>query len=353
MKTIRDFSARNKRILVRCDFNVPFDGQGQILDDFRIRATLPTIEYLAGQGAKIILLSHLGDPEGKRVENLSLSPIAMRLVELLGREVVFAPDCIGNAAEQAITRMQQGDIVLLENVRFYRGEEQNDAQFARLLGGLGDIFVQDAFGACHRAHASIVGIPKLVPAFAGLLLEKELRALDGLQENTKSPFVVIVGGKKAETKAKMIDRFSRIADWILVGHLIEKELQSGAMQVSHQEKLIFPIDGIEKDGAMLDIGSKTVEIFSEKIAQARTILWNGPLGFIEQEPYWKGSMAIAYAICNSGAFSVVGGGETVEFINRLGIAESISHVSTGGGAMLAYLSGEKLPGLEALGGQEK
>jgi phosphoglycerate kinase len=184
-------------------------------------------------------------------------------------------------------------------------------------------------------------------------LEKELRALDGLQENTKSPFVVIVGGKKAETKAKMIDRFSRIADWILVGHLIGKELQSGAMQVSHQEKLIFPIDGIEKGGAMLDIGPKTVEIFSEKIAQARTILWNGPLGFIEQEPYWKGSMAIAYAICNSGAFSVVGGGETVEFINRLGIAGSISHVSTGGGAMLAYLSGEKLPGLEALRGQEK
>jgi len=348
MKYIVDFDAKNKRVLVRCDFNVPLDGQGNILDDFRIRSTIPTIEYLLNKKAKIILMSHLGNPEGIKIENLSLSPVAVRLVELLGREVMLVPDCISNMVEKMVNEMQTGDIVLLENLRFHKGEEENNPEFAKSLAKLGDIFVQDAFGACHRLHASIVGIPKLLPAFAGLLLEKELLAFDTLLKNPKKPFIVIVGGKKVETKAEMIDRFSEIADWILLGHLIANELKSKEINISFPEKLIFPVDGIKKNGEILDIGPKTIKIFSEKILKARTILWNGPLGFVEKEPYDKGSAVIARAIISSGAFSVVGGGETVEFINRLGLAEKFSHVSTGGGAMLAYLSGEKLPGLEAL-----
>lgn len=350
MKSLRNLDAKgSKRVLVRCDFNVPLDEKGNILDDFRIRASLPTIEYLLDQEAKIILMSHLGDPGGIIQENLRLSPIGIRLVELLGREVEEAPDCIGSETEKMIQKMKRKDIILLENLRFYKGEEENDIEFARLLAKLGDVFVQDAFGACHRSHASVVGLPRFLPAFAGLLLEKEIAALDRVEKNPSKPLVVIIGGKKIETKAKMIQKFAELADWVLVGNLIAKEVKDKNIEILRPEKVIFAKDAIFDAGQALDIGPGTIELFSEKISQARTIFWNGPLGKIEEPKFVKGTQSIAASIIKSGSFSVVGGGETVEFINRLGLLDKFSHVSTGGGAMLAYLSGEELPGLKALG----
>lgn len=349
MQTIRDVTTQNRRALVRCDLNVPLDEHGNILDDFRIRAVLPTIEYLAGQNAKVILISHLDDPKG-RDESLSLSPVAIRLAELLGLEVRLAPDCIGDEIQKIVGEMQGGDVSLLENLRFHDGEKKNDPEFARSLAVLGDIFVQDAFGACHRAHASIVGVPKLLPSYAGLLLEKEITALDRLLENVKQPFVVVVGGKKVETKVGMIERFVRDADHVLVGHLVAQAMRAQKI-AGGAKNIAAPQDGVERNGKILDIGPRTRELFAEKLRGAKTILWNGPLGFIEDEQFAQGTMAVANAIMESGAFSVVGGGETVEFINRHGLADKFSHVSTGGGAMLAYLSGETLPGLDALHGK--
>lgn len=339
---------RGKRVLIRCDFNVPLDVRGNILDDFRLRATLPTIEYLAEQKAKVILMSHLGDPGGKRVKELSLSPIAIRLVELLGREVNFAPDCVGEVVELAIGEMQPGTIILLENLRFHEGEEENDSEFAESLAKLGNIFVQDAFGACHRRHASIVSLPGLLPSYAGLLLEKEITALNRLIKNIERPLVVVIGGKKVETKAGMIERFVNDADYVLVGHLIAQEMQERKLPFVRAKNIIFPQDEIERDGKILDIGPRTAKLFAKILRNSKTVLWNGPLGMIEEEEFSQGTLAVAKAVIESGAFSVVGGGETMEFINRHGLADKFSHVSTGGGAMLAYLAGEKLPGLEAL-----
>lgn len=347
-RTVREIYGEGKRVLVRCDFNVPLDEEGNILDDFRIRSTVPTIEFLLRKHASIVLLSHLGDPGGKIHEHLRLTPVAIRLVELLGREVEKAPDCVGKEIEDMVRNMKAGDIILLENLRFHKGEEENDSDFAEALSRLGEIYVNDAFGVCHRSHASVVGLPKLLPAYAGLLLEKEIRMLDGALENPARPFAAIIGGKKVETKAKMIQRFAEFADWVFIGNLIAKEINERGIEILHPSKVFFPPDGIEENGSALDIGPKTIRLFSEKILQAKTILWSGPLGKIEEERFQKGTKAIADAIVKSGAFSVAGGGETVEFINKIGLIDKFSHASTGGGAMLAYVSGEKLPGLEAL-----
>lgn len=303
MKFLRDFDFKNKKVLVRCDFNVPLSKKGEILDDFKIKQTLPTIEYLIKAGAEVILMSHLAG-------GANLKPVEERLAELLGRQVT-----------------------LLENLRFNKGEEKNDDNFARELVKLGDIYINDAFAVCHREHASIVGVPKYLPSGAGLLLEKEIKTLKQLMENPQKPLVAIIGGAKAETKVKIVEKLLKVADFVLVGGLLNKEIKG---------KIIGAGEG-------LDIPEADLKIFKGKIAEAKTIFWNGPLGRIEEEQFSKGTKEIAEAIIKSGAFSIVGGGETVEFINKLGSIDKFSYVSTGGGAMMAFLAGEKLPGLKALG----
>jgi len=322
MKTFKDFDVRGKRVLVRADFNVPLSEQGEILDDFRIRETLPTIKYLLKREAKVILMSHLGDPGGKFVKELQLNPVAERLTELLGQNVE-----------------------LLENLRFNPGEESNDENFAKELAQKGDIYINDAFGACHREHASIVGVPKFLPSGAGFLLEREVASLTKLKTNPEKPLVAIIGGAKVETKVRVINKISEKAKFVLISGLIGKGVVGQKITLKYPDKIVFPVD---ETGGGKDIGPETIRLFKEKIAQAKTIFWNGPLGKIEEEEFTKGTAEIAQAIAQSKAFSVVGGGETVEFITKLGLVEKFSHVSSGGGAMLTFLSGDKLPGLEAL-----
>lgn len=317
METLKDFDFKNKRVLVRCDFNVPLSEKGEILCDFKIKQTLPTIEYLINAGAEIILMSHLAG-------GASLKPVGERLAELLGR------------------RMN-----LLENLRFNKGEEENNDNFARELAKLGDIFINDAFAECHRAYASIVGVPKYLPSGAGLLLEKEIKTLKQLVENPKKPLIAIIGGAKVETKAKLIEKLSQTADFVLIGGLLNKEITPtlkgrGSDRSVGEGKIIGAGEG-------LDIPTADLDVFKEKIVLAKTVFWNGPLGKIEEEQFSKGTKELAEAIIKSGAFSVVGGGETVEFINRIGLIDKFSYVSTGGGAMMSFLAGEKLPGLKALG----
>jgi len=322
VKTLKDFDFKNKRVLVRVDFNVPLSKQGEILDDFRIKETLPTIKYLIEKDARVILMSHLGNPGGKFVKELKLEPVSKRLAELLGQK-----------------------IELLENLRFNPGEESNDENFAKELAKKGDIYINDAFGACHRAHASIVGVPKFLPSGAGFLLEKEVECLTRLSTNPEKPLVAVIGGAKVETKVAVIDKISEKADFILVSGLIGKGVIGQKIALKHPEKIVFPVD---ETGGGKDVGPKTIKLFKEKISQAKTIFWNGPLGKIEEEAFAIGTKEIAEAIAESNAFTVVGGGETVEFITKLGLMGKFGHVSSGGGAMLAFLSGEKLPGLEAL-----
>ena len=322
MKTFKDFDVRGKRVLVRADFNVPLSEQGEILDDFRIRETLPTIKYLLKREAKVILMSHLGDPGGKFVKELQLNPVAERLTELLGQNVE-----------------------LLENLRFNPGEESNDENFAKELAQKGDIYINDAFGACHREHASIVGVPKFLPSGAGFLLEREVASLTKLKTNPEKPLVAIIGGAKVETKVRVINKISEKAKFVLISGLIGKGVVGQKITLKYPDKIVFPVD---ETGGGKDIGPETIRLFKEKISQAKTIFWNGPLGKIEEEEFTKGTAEIAQAIAQSKAFSVVGGGETVEFITKLSLVGKFSHVSSGGGAMLTFLSGDKLPGLEAL-----
>jgi len=345
MKTINDFDLSEKKVLVRCDFNVPFDGQGNILDDFKIKETIPTIKYLIEKEAKIILMSHLGDPEGKIKEELRLEPIRKKLIQLLGSEVIMAPDCVGKAVEKMVSGMKSKDVLLLENLRFHKEEEENGEVFSKNLAKLANIYINDAFGTCHREHASIFGVAKFLPAGAGLLLEKEITTLNKMMESPAKPMIAIIGGKKVETKAKFINKISEIADFILISGLIKKEIEEKGTILSHVEKIIKPID--EREGGK-DIGPKTIEIFREKIQAAKTVFWNGPFGKIEEEEFAEGTKAIANAIIESKAFSVVGGGETAEFLSKLNLVSKFNHVSTGGGAMLSFLAGEQLPGIEAL-----
>jgi len=344
MKSIREFKVGGKRVLVRCDFNVPLDEERRILDDFRIKQTIPTIEYLIEKGAKIILMSHLGRPKGKIVEELRLTPIQDRLMEYLDLSVVKAPDCIGKDIEDWTHQMQPGEVLLLENLRFHPEEEENDENFAITLSKLGDLYINDAFGASHRAHASIVGIPRYLSSAAGFLLEKEVNCLTKLITKPKKPLVTIIGGKKVETKVKLIDKISEVADCVLIGGLIKKEIKEKNIQLKYPQKIVEPVGEV----AGKDLDPKTIEIFKERIAQAKTIFWNGPVGEIEKEEFSLGTKALAQAIAKSSAFTIAGGGETVEFINRIGLSEKFNHLSTGGGAMLEFLSGEVLPGLQAL-----
>lgn len=345
MKTLRDFDLKNKRVLVRCDFNVPLDGQGNISDDFRIKKTVPTISYLIENGAKVILMSHLGRPEGRVEEALRLTPVQDKLTEYLDVSVAKAPDCVGEEIEKWTREMQPGEILLLENLRFHKEEEENDDIFARKLASLGDIYINDAFGVSHRSHASVVGVAQYLPSGAGLLLEKEIKTLSGLIDAPEKPLVAVIGGAKVETKVGLVNKISGTADCVLVGGLIIKSIKGEKIHLAHPEKIVEPIDEI---GGGKDIGPETVELFREKISQAKTVFFNGALGQIESEEFSGGTEEILRAISESQAFSVVGGGDMMFLIARLGLSEKFNHISTGGGAMLALLSGQKLPGLEAL-----
>jgi len=344
MKTLKDFNFFNKRVLVRCDFNVPIDEKGKILDDFRIKQALPTIKYLIEQRAKIILMSHLGDPAGKIVPELKLSAIGQRLSDLLEVSIGVADDCIGPEIESEVNNLKPGNILLLENLRFYKEELNNGHDFAKKLSFLGEIYVNDAFGVCHRENASVSLLPTLLPSCVGLLLEKEIKALGAVLNNPEKPMIAIIGGKKVETKAKFIENISNVADYVIVSGLIAKEIAEKNIKFQYPEKIVIPTGQLDAS----DINDESIKMFCEKIMLAKTVLWNGPFGKFEDKEYAKGSLAIANAIIDSGAFSVVGGGETVEFISKQGIIDKFSHTSTGGGAMLAYLAGDKLPGIEAL-----
>ncbi len=289
-------------------------------------------------------MSHLGRPEGKVVEELRLTPIQDRLMEYLGLSIVKADDCIGSKIEKWTKEMEPGEVLILENLRFHEEEEKNDEGFARELSKLGDIYINDAFGASHRNHTSIVGIPKYLPSGAGILLEKEINTLTNLIKNPKKPLIAIMGGAKVEEKAALINKISEIADFVLIGGLIRKEIKGKNIKLKYPQKIVEPIDEIEGK----DVGPKTVELFKEKISAAETIFFNGVLGMIEKEEFSRGTEEILKTIAKGKSFSVIGGGDMTQVINKLGLADKFTHISTGGGAMLEFLSGEKLPGIEAL-----
>ena len=348
MKTLEDLPIQEgSRVLVRLDVNVPIT-DGIIHDDFRIAESVPTIRYLAQKKAKCVVVGHLGRPDGKAQKEFSLQPIAKRLGELLGKGVRFIEEPIGETLHKHIEQMKPGEVILLENIRFYPGEEQNDETFAKQLAQLADFYVNDAFGACHRAHASIAGVAKHLPSAAGLLLQKEVEVLAQIRERPEKPMIVIVGGTKVETKASFLAHISKNADAILLGNLISREAKEKGLQVAPSAEIVYAEDSIPGNGEEFDIGPQTLELFLSKLKGSRTVFWAGPLGKIEEEQYEKGSLAIANAILQSGAYAVAGGGDLAAFLNKHNLREKFAHVSTGGGAMLAFLAGEELPGLKAL-----
>jgi len=379
-KTVQDINVKNKRVLVRVDFNLSLDDDGKIADDFRIKEALPTIEYLLKKGAKVILMSHLGDPEGKFVKKLKMDVIQNRLLEYLDYSIVKAKDCIGKEIEDWTYEMQPGEILLLENLRFHPEEEANDIKFAKSLAKLGDIYVNEAFGVSHRKHASIVGVPKFLPSAAGFCLQKEAEELSGVLFKPKRPLVVIIGGAKVSTKIKVIEKFLEKADKLLLGgalvntvfaakglslgksfieknvfEIVEKlNLENPKIQLpndftcQNSEISARGINAVKENESVFDIGPQSVELFLRSIREAKTIVWNGPVGLVEKKPFERSSEAIAKGIAESSAYSIVGGGDTVVFIRKLGLEEKFNYVSTGGGAMLDYLVHETLPGIEAL-----
>ncbi|MFA0731836.1 MAG: hypothetical protein LKKZDAJK_001956 [Candidatus Fervidibacter sp.] len=390
LRTIRDVDVQGKRVLVRVDFNVPIEN-GKVLDDWRLRATLPTIRYLAERGAKVILLSHLGRPKGKRDEQFSLRPVAQRLSELLGQPVQFADDCVGEVAEQGVARLRAGEVLLLENLRFHAGEEANDEAFAQQLARLGDVFVNDAFGAAHRAHASVHAITKFLPSYAGLLMEREVTHLSRLLEAPEKPFVAVLGGAKVSDKIGVIRNLLTKVDALLIGgamaftflkaqgyetgkSLVEADKLDLANALLREGKekgveLVLPVDvvvaesdaedaatqvvpatAIPADKAGYDIGPETANLFAERIRTAKTVFWNGPMGRFERTPFKAGTKAVAEALAQCSGTTVVGGGETAAAAFEFGIAEKVTHVSTGGGAALELLEGRELPGVVALKG---
>jgi phosphoglycerate kinase len=389
-QTIDDVVLRDKRVIIRADFNVPLDDSHQITDDTRIRSTLPTINRAVDDGAKVILCSHLGRPNGTFDLKYSLAPVAKRLGRLMGKDILFAPDCIGPAAEGLVAKMKPGDVLLLENLRFHQGEEENDDDFSKALAALGDVYINDAFGAAHRTHASIVGITKFIPASAaGFLLKKEIEYLEGAVENPVRPFVAILGGAKVSGKIGVIENLGKRVDKVIIGggmaftflkakgleignSLVENDMLDFAKGIedhalsrgvkfylpvdcvvaaSHEpgaESKIVPVQEIPKGWYALDIGPASVKLFNEAVQNAKTILWNGPMGVFEIDAYARGTLAMAHAIADAYALTIVGGGETAMAVHRAGESENMSFISTGGGAALELLEGKQLPGLTAL-----
>jgi len=384
-KTVRDVDVQGKRVLMRVDFNVPLQ-DGAITDDTRIQAALPTIEYLLDHGAALILMSHLGRPKGKVVPELSLKPVAARLGELLDQEVQMAPDCVGDEVEAMAEALQPGDVLLLENTRYHAGEEKNDPAMAERLARLGDLFVNDAFGAAHRAHASTEGVTHHLPSVAGLLMEKEIEFLGKAVESPEHPYVAIIGGAKISDKIGVIRNLLVQVDALLIGggmantflaakgyemgdSLVEEDSIDVAKELmgEGEGKLVLPVDAVIADAfsadanrkvvgvdaiepgwRMLDIGPKTVALFVGRLEGAKMVVWNGPMGVFEFEPFAAGTLAVAQMLAESGATTIIGGGDSVAAIQQAGLSDQMTHISTGGGASLEMLEGRTLPGLAAL-----
>ncbi len=386
-KTIEDIDVAGKRVLVRCDFNVPLK-DGVITSDKRIVASLPTIQYLIDHNAKVILCSHLGRPKGEFNPEFSLKPVAVRLSELLGKEVKMAADVAGENSKELAAQLNDGDVMMIENVRFIKGETKNDAEFSKQLASLADIYVNDAFGSAHRAHSSTTGVADYLPAVCGYLIQKELNFIGGALANPKRPLVAILGGAKVSDKIGVITNLIDICDTLIIGggmsytfavaqgktvgnSLLEEDKveDAKAMIAKAKEKginFLLPVDtvvadafaadantqiveGDIPDGWMgLDIGPKTQQIFADAVKNAGTVIWNGPMGVFEMEPFAKGTIAVASAIADSDAISIIGGGDSASAVQKLGFADKMSHISTGGGASLEFLEGKVLPGVAAL-----
>ena len=391
--TIEDLDLNGKRVLIRADLNVPLDDNLMITDDRRIRSTLPTINYAIDEGAKVILSSHLGRPKGKVDPKFSLAPVAKRLQRLLNKEVFFAPDCIGSQVESLVSKMKNGDVLLLENLRYHPEEEKNDEGFARSLAKLADAYVNDAFGTAHRAHASTAGITKFLPSAAGLLLEKEIEYLKGAIDNPVKPFVAILGGAKVSGKIGVLENLVGKVDKVIVGggmaftfikamgyeigeSLVEDSMLETAERIKitlkeNRVKFYLPVDcviaqntdtaavikivptqEIPKGWKALDIGPASAKLFSEALQDAKTILWNGPMGVFEMDAFSRGTFDIAKAVADAYALTIVGGGDTDLAVSRAGVSGTISFISTGGGASLQLLEGKELPGIAALTNRE-
>ncbi|MEX2160034.1 MAG: phosphoglycerate kinase [Dehalococcoidia bacterium] len=388
-KTVRDIDVRGRRVLVRVDFNVPIGDDGSILDDLRIRAALPTIDYLRAQGAKVILCSHFGRPKGKVVETLRLAPVARRLGELLGIDVKTTKDCVGPEAEAAVAALRESDVLVLENVRFHAEEEANDPAFAQQLAALADVYVNDAFGTAHRAHASTEGVAHYLPAMAGSLMEKEIDYLTRIVAEPQRPLGAIIGGAKVSDKMAVLRNLLDKCDVLVIGggmantflksqgisvgeSLVEDDQLETARVVIEEARqrsvrLLLPVDvvvadrfdtdaesrtldvdGVPDGWRILDVGPRSVVAYAEALSACRTIVWNGPLGVIEFPKFAKGSEALARALAALDAVTIVGGGETAALLEETGLADKFDHVSTGGGAFLEFLEGRELPGVAAL-----
>jgi 3-phosphoglycerate kinase len=343
MKYLKDIDFKNKRVLLRTDYNVPIEN-GQILDDFRIRESLPTIEYiLKREKSKIVIISHLGRPEGKVDPQYSLEPIAKKLRELLGKEIIFIKDILSKVGDAAVQSLEGGQIALAENLRFWPQEEAGDEKFAIDLCHHFGVFVNDAFSASHRAHASISQAPRFKPSCAGLLMQKEIEELSKALKPSRRPAIAIIGGAKIETKIPVIENMARNFDAVLIGGKIAVEAQDQKLKFS--ENVIFPEDYIDES---LDIGLKTAKKYEMAVSSASFVVWNGPMGKFEEEKYANGTKVLLDAICKSDAWKIAGGGETVEFIDKYKQADKFDFISSGGGAMLEFLSGTKISGIEAL-----
>lgn len=388
-KTVRDLDVAGKKVLVRVDFNVPLNDKGEITDDTRITASLPTIKYLLEQKAAVILMAHLGRPKGQVKPELSLAPVAKHLGKLLGKKILFAPDCVGEAAQAAASKLKPGHILLLENLRFHKEEEKNDMEFAEKLASLADLYVNDGFGVSHRAHASVEGVTHFLPAAAGFLLEKEIQYVGQAVTNPLHPFVAIIGGAKVSDKIGVISNLLDKVDTLLIGggmantflaaqgykmgkSLVEEDKLDLAKELLAKAKknkvnMLLPTDlvmaaefapdaehvtekvkNLNQAYMALDIGAETSKAYAEALADAKMIVWNGPMGVFEMDAFCKGTEAVAKAVAKSRATSIVGGGDSVAAIEKLGLAKRITHISTGGGASLEYLEGKVLPGVAAL-----
>ena len=390
-KTIRDIELKGKKVLIRCDFNVPLDSNQNITDDTRIRAALPTLEYLVTQGAKVVVMSHLGRPKGKAAAEFSLAPVAVRLAELLGKQVEFADSdvVVDDSVKEKVAALKDGDLLLLQNVRFRKEETDNEPGFAKELASLGDVFVQEAFGTAHRAHASTAGVADYLPCVSGFLIEKEVKFLGSALHNPQRPFVAIMGGAKVGDKIKVIENLLTKVDTLIIGggmsytfyKAMGLEIGTSILDADNIDlakmllekatslnvKLLLPVDIVCADKFSndakyqtysrdqipsnmmgLDIGEETVKLYSEEIAKAKTVVWNGPMGVFEMENFAKGTKAIAEALATSDATTIIGGGDSAAAVEQFGLADKMSHISTGGGASLEFLEGKILPGISII-----